>query len=260
MIKRGITRKAITAILLAICLLLSGCGGKSAFDGSRTSEETGFRMEYSILDKEESAEMKLTEGDQIQVHISHTAGNVDVIVGQNGEEPIYKGTEQENADFILTIPKTGCYHISVTGHRAEGAISFTVFYIAAGLSDMLDGFVARKTDTVSKLGARLDTIADFVLVVVCLIKLLPVLRIPAWLYIWIGIIALIKVVNIISGFVVQKRFVAVHSAMNKATGALLFLLPLTILVFPLKNSAIVDCAAATFAAIQEGHFIRTGRE
>ena len=75
--------------------------------------------------------------------------------------------------------------------------AFYAFYIAAGLSDMLDGFVARKTDTVSKLGARLDTIADFLLVVVCLIKLLPVLRIPAWLYIWIGIIALIKVVNIV---------------------------------------------------------------
>ena len=138
--------------------------------------------------------------------------------------------------------------------------AFYAFYIAAGLSDMLDGFVARKTDTVSKLGARLDTIADFVLVVVCLIKLLPVLRIPAWLYIWIGIIALIKVVNIISGFVVQKRFVAVHSVMNKASGVLLFLLPLTIPAVPLKNSAIVTCAAATFAAIQEGHFIRTGRE
>ena len=69
--------------------------------------------------------------------------------------------------------------------------AFNVFYIAAGLSDMLDGFVARKTDTVSKLGARLDTIADFVLVVVCLIKLLPVLSIPAWMYVWIGIIALI---------------------------------------------------------------------
>ena len=138
--------------------------------------------------------------------------------------------------------------------------AFYVFYIAAGLSDMLDGFVARKTDTVSKLGARLDTIADFVFVVACLIKLLPVLRIPAWLYIWIGIIALIKVVNIISGFIVQKRFVTVHSVMNKATGALLFLLPLTISTVPVKTSVIVVCAAATFAAIQEGHFIRTGRE
>ena len=138
--------------------------------------------------------------------------------------------------------------------------AFYVFYIAAGLSDMLDGFVARKTDTVSKLGARLDTMADFVFVVVCLIKLFPILSISAWLYIWIGIIALIKVVNIISGFIVQKRFVTVHSVMNKATGALLFLLPLTISTVPVKTSVIVVCAAATFAAIQEGHFIRTERE
>ena len=137
---------------------------------------------------------------------------------------------------------------------------FYVFYIAAGLSDMLDGFVARKTDTVSKFGARLDTIADFVLVVACLIKLLPILIIPAWLYGWIGMIALIKAVNIVSGFAVQKRFAAVHSVMNKATGALLFLLALAIPVLPLKYSAIVVCSAATFAAIQEGHFIRTGRE
>ena len=138
--------------------------------------------------------------------------------------------------------------------------AFYTLYIAAGLSDMLDGFVARQTDTISKLGARLDMIADLVFVVVCLIKLLPVLRILAWLYAWIGIIALIKVVNIVSGFAVQKKLVAVHSVMNKATGALLFLLPLTIPAVPLKYSAIVVCAAATFAAIQEGHFIRTGRE
>ena len=136
---------------------------------------------------------------------------------------------------------------------------FFVLYTAAGLSDVLDGFAARKTDTVSKLGARLDTIADFVFVAVCLIKLLPILRIPTWLYAWIGIIAFIKAVNIISGFAVQKRFVSVHSLMNKATGVLLFLLPLTIRFLPLKHSAIVVCAAASFAAVQEGHFIRTGR-
>ena len=138
--------------------------------------------------------------------------------------------------------------------------AFYAFYISAGLSDMLDGFAARRTNTVSRFGARLDTMADFVLVVVCLIKLFPILSIPAWLYAWVGIIALIKAVNIISGFAVQKRFAAVHSVMNKATGALLFLLPLTIRVVPLKYSAVVVCAAATFAAIQEGHFIRTGRE
>jgi len=136
--------------------------------------------------------------------------------------------------------------------------AFYVFYITAGLSDMLDGFVARKTNTASRFGAKLDTIADYMFVAICLIKLLPVLSIPAWLYVWIGIIALIKAFNIVSGFAVHMRFVAVHSAMNKATGALLFLLPLTIPVLPQKYSAIVVCALATFSAIQEGHMIRTG--
>ena len=136
--------------------------------------------------------------------------------------------------------------------------AFYAFYIMAGVSDMLDGFVARKTNTASRFGAKLDTIADYMFVAICLIKLLPVLSIPAWLYGWIGIIALIKVVSIISGFAVQKKFVAVHSVMNKATGALLFLLTLTIPVLPLKYSAIVVCALATVAAIQEGHLIRTG--
>ena len=136
--------------------------------------------------------------------------------------------------------------------------AFYMFYIMAGLSDMLDGFVARKTNTAGRFGAKLDTMADYVFVIVSLIKLLPVIPIPIWLYVWIGIIAFIKAINIISGFAVQKTFVAVHSTMNKATGLLLFLLPLTIPVFPLKYFAIVVCAAATYAAIQEGHLIRTG--
>ena len=127
MIKRGMTQKTIifSAILLVICLLQIGCGKNNTFEGSKISNETGFRMEYSILDKEESAELMLTEGDQIQVSISHTSGNVDVTVGEDGEEPIYKGTGQENAYFILTIPKTGKYQFSVAGHRAKGKVSFT---------------------------------------------------------------------------------------------------------------------------------------
>ena len=86
--------------------------------------------------------------------------------------------------------------------------AFYMFYIMAGLSDMLDGFVARKTNTAGRFGAKLDTMADYVFVIVCLIKLLPVIRIPIWLYVWIGIIAFIKVINIISGFAVQKTFMA----------------------------------------------------
>ena len=133
---------------------------------------------------------------------------------------------------------------------------FYVLYITAGISDMVDGWVARRTHTASELGAKLDTIADIVFVIVCLVILLPVLNIPVWLWVLIGIIALIKVINIISGFIVQKRFVSVHSTMNKVTGLLLFIFPLTLSFIDLKYSAAVICIFATFAAIQEGHFIR----
>ena len=39
--------------------------------------------------------------------------------------------------------------------------AFYVLYITAGISDMVDGWVARRTHTTSELGAKLDTIADF---------------------------------------------------------------------------------------------------
>ena len=76
--------------------------------------------------------------------------------------------------------------------------AFSMLYIAAGASDMIDGAVARKAGTVSGFGSRLDTIADIVFVAVCLKKVLPVLDIPIWLCIWIAIIAFIKAVNIIA--------------------------------------------------------------
>ena len=129
--------------------------------------------------------------------------------------------------------------------------AFYTLYITAGVSDMVDGWVARRTHTASELGSKLDTIADGVFIIACLVKLLPVLDIPVWLYVWIGIIALIKAINIISGLIVQKRFVSVHSTMNKITGLLLFVFPLTITFLNLKYSAAVVCIFATFAAIQE---------
>lgn len=98
--------------------------------------------------------------------------------------------------------------------------SFYALYIVAGITDMIDGTVARETNTVSEFGSKLDTVADFVFVVVCLLKLIPIVDIPAWLYIWTGIIAIIKIINVIYGYVLNKKL----------------------------------------AAVQEGHYIRTGKE
>ena len=137
---------------------------------------------------------------------------------------------------------------------------FYVLYLAAGFSDMIDGAVARKTGTVSEFGSRLDTFADIVFVAVCLIKVLPVLDVPVWLYIWIAIIAFIKVASIAVGFIRQREFISVHSMLNKMAGGLLFVFPLTLSFINLNYGGTIVCAVATFAAIKEGHLIRTGAE
>ena len=157
----------------------------------------------------------------------------------------------------------------ITGIRILGSIflafvpvfsaPFYAVYLTCGLSDMVDGTIARKTNSSSSLGAKLDTVADFLFAAVSLAKLLPYIPVPGWLLQWIVTIALIKAANIVSGFIRNKKLVSVHSAMNKITGGLLFFFPLTPGLVELKYSAVIVCSIATVSAIQEGYFIGTGR-
>ena len=137
------------------------------------------------------------------------------------------------------------------------SLVFNITYLLCGFSDMVDGTIARKTNSTSKFGSQLDTIADLIFVVVSLFKLLPVIHIPHWLWIWGGVIAIIKISNIVWGYVSKKQFIPLHTIMNKVTGLLLFLLPLTILFLELKYIAIAVCSIATLSAIQEGVYIIT---
>ncbi|MBP5156347.1 MAG: CDP-alcohol phosphatidyltransferase family protein [Treponema sp.] len=139
------------------------------------------------------------------------------------------------------------------------SVSFYALYLTAGFSDMIDGTVARKTGKASEFGSKFDSIADFVFVAVCLIKLIPVLDIEEWLCVWIVLVAAIKAFNIIYGLKKYKRLVFVHSVLNKITGALTFVLPLTIRFLEFRYAAAVVCAVATVAAVQECFFCLQSR-
>lgn len=137
---------------------------------------------------------------------------------------------------------------------------FITLYLLCGFSDMIDGMVARKTNSVSKFGAKLDTVADFVFVAISLSKFFPIIQFPIWLWILVTVIAVIKIGNLVLGFIREKQFVCLHTIMNKITGFMLFLLPLTLpFVEPIYSCAIV-CFVATLSAIQEGYYIGTKRE
>lgn len=135
--------------------------------------------------------------------------------------------------------------------------AFIAVYVLAGLTDMVDGTVARKTGTASGFGAKLDTIADICFLTVAACKLFPVIRVPFWLWLWTGGIAVVKIANIVAGFTLWGEFPAVHTVENKAVGLLLFLLPLSVsFVKPVYGASLV-CAMATFAALRERRYIKT---
>ena len=135
---------------------------------------------------------------------------------------------------------------------------FYGLYIFCGLTDMVDGTIARKTGAASSFGARLDTVADFLFVIASFVKLIPVIRIPVWTWVWVAVIAVVKLVNLFWGILGRKQIPSLPTIANKATGLCLFLLPLTMSFVDLRYTAPVVCVIATIAAIQEGHYIVEG--
>lgn len=69
---------------------------------------------------------------------------------------------------------------------------FWVLYLWCGISDMIDGPLARRLNSESRTGAAIDSIADFVFVVIACVRIIPALVIPLWFWLIIGIIAVLQ--------------------------------------------------------------------
>ena len=140
------------------------------------------------------------------------------------------------------------------------SVAFYSMYLFCGSTDMVDGTIARKTKSISETGARLDSVADIVFVAVCFVKIRSLIQFPTWLWIWIGIIATIKIGNVVWGLICNKKLVSMHTILNKATGFLLFLFPLTLSFIETMYSSVIVCSLATVSAINEVYYTRIGRE
>ena len=134
---------------------------------------------------------------------------------------------------------------------SPSSIPFVVLYVLCGVTDVLDGFLARKLHTESEKGAMLDSAADLLFTVVYTVKILPLLNIPLWIWIWTAIIAAVKVTGILIASKKAHKLSIAHSFGNKLTGLLLYLLPLSVCVTNVKYTATLVCAVATGTVIKE---------
>ena len=106
-------------------------------------------------------------------------------------------------------------------------IAFYVVYTISGLSDALDGFLARKLKVTSDFGSKLDSIADLLFYAVVLLRLFPKLWDALPGSIWYGVTVVFIIRFISYGVVAVKyhRFSSQHTYMNKLTGLSVFIVP-----------------------------------
>lgn len=128
---------------------------------------------------------------------------------------------------------------------------FFLLYVTGGVSDILDGYIARKYKLTSEYGALLDSIGDFIFILVLLYLLYPYVRLSQLLTIWIVVICIIRFGSI---FVALLRFHTVaflHTYLNKAMGLLLFCFPIFFVCFGIQLTSIILCSVATLSAVEE---------
>ncbi len=133
------------------------------------------------------------------------------------------------------------------------SLAFYLVYTFAGLSDALDGWLARRTHTTSELGKKLDSIADLLFYAVMLLRLLPVLlpRLPAGIWVLAGVVLAIRIASYLTAAIRHRRFASLHTYLNKLSGGAVFLVPY-ILLLPIDVFLCsVVCVIALAASVEE---------
>lgn len=151
-----------------------------------------------------------------------------------------------NIITLLRIP----FAISLL-FAAPFSAAFWAIYLACGATDMLDGFIARALHQESALGARLDSIADFVFALSVAAFVIINIEIPIWL--WLGAcgIALLRFISYGIGFYKYRAFASLHTYANRITGLFIFAAPILYWLCGLTFTGAALCTAAFFSSVEE---------
>jgi phosphatidylglycerophosphate synthase len=134
----------------------------------------------------------------------------------------------------------------------NNTLIYISIYIICGLSDVFDGIIARKTNTQSTLGARLDSIADLLMFGIITFSMIVWAGNSLINYlIYIVAIVLIRVINVIIAIWKYKSFDSLHTWGNKFTGLLVFFTPVLFIVFHNVIVILLVCIVSILSALEE---------
>lgn len=137
---------------------------------------------------------------------------------------------------------------------------FWVLYIVCGISDILDGFIARTRKQESEFGAKLDSIADIIFLSAIIVALIPIIKIPPWIWKWIVFVTFTRVSSYLIGWKKFCTFTSLHTYANKLTGLLLFITPVLYIMFDINITFIILSASSILSSIEELIIIISAKE
>ena len=131
--------------------------------------------------------------------------------------------------------------------------AFFVVYTYCGVSDVLDGALARRLHCNDESGARLDSIADIIFYSVTAFKIIPVLCSKLTPSIWYIITAavIIRIISYTAAAIKYRRFASLHTYMNKLTGFLVFTVPYILFLPFAESDCMIISVVAVIAAVEE---------
>lgn len=130
---------------------------------------------------------------------------------------------------------------------------FYIIYFFTGVTDVLDGFLARKLNVASELGAKLDSVADMLFNITMIVKILPVLLVLLPHFVWyaVGFIALMRIASYVASAVKFKKLASLHTMMNKITGFMIFTVPFFISTPVIIPLCVTICAMGIVATVED---------
>lgn len=133
------------------------------------------------------------------------------------------------------------------------SVGFFLLYALTGLTDVLDGWIARKTKTASGFGARLDSAADLLFYETMLLRVFPLLwnTLPGSIWYAAAAVAIVRISAYLTAAVKYRRFASAHTYLNKLTGAAVFLIPFLLATAYASAYCWAVCAVAAAASLEE---------
>lgn len=128
---------------------------------------------------------------------------------------------------------------------------FFIIYSICGFSDIIDGYIARKTNSTSNFGAKLDSLTDIIFISAIIIVFLPIILIPTRIIILMILIAIIRIISLLVIYFKYHTFAILHTYTNKIAGLSLFFFPYLYTFWDINILGYILCTIASIAAIEE---------